>query len=62
MSDIQVGLGSYALCRPSQMIVQVISSPYKVEDEIVTDVRLVFDPMTTFTTNVKDLEVIQELQ
>ncbi len=62
MADIQVGLGSYALCSSNQMIVQVISSPYTVNNEIVTDVRLVFDPMTTFTVNVTDLEVIQELQ
>ncbi len=62
MSDIHIGLGSYARCHPTELIVQVISSPYITENRLVTDVRLVFDPMITFTVNVDDLEVITELE
>lgn len=62
MSDIHISLGAYARCSPTQLIVQVISSPYMADNRLVTDVRLVFDPMITFTANVDELEVITELQ
>lgn len=62
MATTEISLGSYAVCRPTHIIVQVISSPYTVEGELVTDVRLVFDPMITFTAKIDELELINELQ
>lgn len=63
MTELKIGLGSYAICKPTHIIVQVISSPYKnTQEKTVADVRLVFDPYVTFTADVEELEVIQELE
>lgn len=57
-----LGLGSYAKVKSTKIIVQVISSPYEKQDQLYVDVQLVFDPMITFTANVNELELIQELE
>jgi hypothetical protein len=57
-----LGLGSYAKVKSTQLIVQVISSPYEENNELYVDVRLIFDPIISFTSNVKELELIQELE
>jgi hypothetical protein len=57
-----LGLGSYAKVKSTQLIVQVISSPYQEKDNIYVDVRLIFDPIITFTSNITELELIEELE
>jgi hypothetical protein len=53
-----MSLGSYALSKTTNIIVEVISCPYTKEDNEYVDVRFAFDPITTYTSNISDLKVL----